>query len=317
MFDSPSDALKDFERRFTIAFHSCFRELVETKHLYQRVSLEPSTIAADIRSRLIGDLAKDNRFDLWVNQSLSEFVVDVSEQPTGKTERKIRLQPTNVKLYCPNCKEREAFAPIWVGDPNNKNWGEFIQLIRSMRLAKASTAAPPQLPLTTTQYLLVLYQCQACQSEPHAFLVRINRRTWILTLDGRSPIETVEVPAYIPKEEQRFYSDALIANQTGKILAGLFYLRTFIEQFARRQTGMWSRNTGDEIMEAYTKTLPPGLSDQMPSLGDWYDQLSSAVHEAREDAELFEKAIKEINHHFDIRRVHRIPEKPKEKGQQA
>jgi hypothetical protein len=107
------------------------------------------------------------------------------------------------------------------------------------------------------------------------------------------------------------YGDGLIAQQSGKVLAGLFYLRTFIEQFARRQTELWGRSTGDEIMKAYNETLPQDLSSRMPSLREWYDKLSGALHDAREDNELFEQAVRAINEHFDMRRVAKIPEKPK------
>ena len=161
------------------------------------------------------------------------------------------------------------------------------------------------------QFLLILYQCQVCQGNPEAFLLRVNRRSWTLSIEGRSPIEHIEVPAFIPKDEQKFYRDAVVAHQTGKTLAALFYLRTFVEQFARRQTELWDRTTGDKIMEAYNGTLPPDVSSRMPSLRDWYEKLSGAVHAADENAQLFEDALREINEHFDIRRVHKIQEKRK------
>lgn len=102
------------------------------------------------------------------------------------------------------------------------------------------------------------------------------------------------VPIYIPKPEQPLYRDAVIAIHAGKTLAALFYLRTFIEQFARRQTLPKGRLTGDELMNAYIETLPKEHRDHMPSLGEWYGKLSEALHAAREDAELFEKGNIEI-----------------------
>jgi hypothetical protein len=46
----------------------------------------------------------------------------------------------------------------------------------------------------------------------------------------------------------------------------------------------------------------------MPSLREWYDKLSEALHSAKEDAGLFESAKTEIEKHFDIRRVFAISE---------
>jgi hypothetical protein len=57
-------------------------------------------------------------------------------------------------------------------------------------------------------------------------------------------------------------------------------------------------------MAAYAKTLPESLRDTMPSLGEWYDKVSEALHGAKEDAQLFETAKERIEKHFDIRRVH-------------
>ena len=61
-------------------------------------------------------------------------------------------------------------------------------------------------------------------------------------------------------------------------------------------------------MAAYGQILPEKLRDEMPSLREWYGKLSDALHSAREDAQLFEDARAEIEKHFDIRRVFKIPE---------
>jgi len=121
-------------------------------------------------------------------------------------------------------------------------------------------------------------------------------------------MEEIELPSFLPKHESSLYRDALIASNSGKVLAGLFYLRTFIEQFARRVTGMTGRATGEEILDAYYKDLPPQHRDYMPSLREWYEKLSEAIHEAREDETLFASAKPNIERHFEIRKVFSIPE---------
>jgi hypothetical protein len=95
---------------------------------------------------------------------------------------------------------------------------------------------------------LLVYQCQRCLGTPEGFLVR--REGWTFSLHGRSPMERVEIPSYLPQIESYFYRDAVIAFETGKTLAALFYLRTFIEQFGRRLTGTVGKATGDEIFDA-------------------------------------------------------------------
>lgn len=150
----------------------------------------------------------------------------------------------------------------------------------------------------------LVYQCQRCQGEPEGFLVR--RKDWTFMLEGRSPIEIIEVPNFVPKGQAHFVRDAIVARNSGKILAALFYLRTFIEQFARAKTGNQKRDPGDQVMDEYSATLPDKLRDQMPSLKEWYGKLSDAVHAARADADFFDEALPPILKHFEIRKVFEI-----------
>jgi hypothetical protein len=141
------------------------------------------------------------------------------------------------------------------------------------------------------QLIFVAMQCQRCKRDPEGFLIR--RSGYSLYLEGRSPIEHIDLPAYIPKKEKRLFSDALVAHNAGKTLAGLFYLRAFIEQFARRQTGTTRRATGDEILESYSKLLPEDLRGRFPSLRDCYDRLSVPIHLAQDDDHVFDSVIAE------------------------
>jgi hypothetical protein len=121
---------------------------------------------------------------------------------------------------------------------------------------------------------------------------------------------SVEAPSYIPRKEGDFFRDAIIAHGSGKTLAGLFYLRTFVEQFGRRITGISGKNTGDEILSEYAKTLPANVRDSMPSLAEWYGKLSGALHSADADQELFTNAQEKIEKHFEIRKAMSISETP-------
>jgi len=174
---------------------------------------------------------------------------------------------------------------------------------------KGHDVAESRFNLREIQVFFIAYQCQHCQGAPAGFLIR--KEGWRFSLDGRSPMEEIQLPTYIPKEEQHFFRDAMIARFAGKHLAAIFYLRTFIEQFARRQTGKKGRETGDEIMAAYAEGLPPDKKDQMPSLREWYGRLSAPIHNANEAAAEveFDTAREEIERHFDIRRVFRIGSK--------
>ena len=280
------------------------RVLLETKHLYQRVSIDPQQVIESIRGEVIQD--EKPAFDAFVEQVLPSQPVTISMQRlfvAGRGSAAVEepcVLVENVKVFCPACGEREVFSPAWIGDLDSEM--RTPALMPGLAVEEA-----PSGPVV--QVFVLAYRCQRCKGKLEAFLVR--REGWHLSLHGRSPMEQVEVPKHIPKTERHFFRDAIVAMHGGKPLAALFYLRTFVEQFARRQTGMIAaRATGDEIMDAYSKTLPDAHRGHMPSLKVCYDKLSEALHSARPDEALLGEAIEQIDRHFDIRRVFKIPESP-------
>ena len=215
--------------------------------------------------------------------------VDGRQLPT------LALLLRNVKLFCKVCDSAEAYSLLWFCDATAET-------------LNTRTANPLlELPLRNWfQVFVLLYQCQICKSDPVSFIVR--RENWHLILEGRSPIEEVEVPKEIPKIEAHLYKDSVIAMQTGKYLAAILYLRVFIEQFGRRQTGISGRENGEVILDAYAKQIPEGQRGQMPSLKAQYDRLSEAIHLANEDKELYEECRTAVNEHFELRRLFKLSE---------
>jgi len=193
------------------------------------------------------------------------------------------------RLYCHRCHRREPYRPLLVSDA----------------LEGARPRPDPHAePAMTDQIFLALYHCQGCRSAPEFFAVARNGMK--VKLVGRHPIESVEVPTDVPREESDFLRSARIAFNTGNVLAALFYLRTLVEQFARRMTNTTGRMTGDVLMSKYSATLPDELRGRMPSFGEWYEKLSEALHEARDDEELYRAAEENILHHFELRRAARL-----------
>jgi hypothetical protein len=272
--------------------------LLETKHMYQKVSIDLQRLLAEAETFVPGDEKK--RFQSAVASAVEWPLSPATDQlylaeSNGAQTPIPILLLRNVKLFCSKCDSRETYAPIWFSDITNE--------LRKPHSREIRFESP--IPATFQIYSLA-YQCQTCNGLPEAFIVR--RDKWNLFLEGRSPIEHIELPSFVPKIERTLYRDALIAIHGGKILAALFYLRTFIEQFARRRTKLLCRVTGDELMDAYSLTLPAKQRDLMPSLREWYDRLSEALHAARDDAPLFEEARIAIDQHSEIRRVFKIPE---------
>jgi hypothetical protein len=244
-------------------------------------------------------LIDENEFDIehFILGTTQTLLAERGGLPNGTPVLTLIIE--NAKLFCSKCGTSEVFRPVWFHDLTN-------ELLTVQRFGHSS--APAVNVPTHFQLFTILLQCQLCMGKPEAVLVR--REQWKLSLHGRSPMEHVDVPKFIPKEEQHLFRDAVIAAHGGKMLAALFYLRVFIEQFARRVTGETERRYGFELMEDYGKTIPDAHRGTMPSLREWYDKLSEPIHAAKEDEKLFEAAKEAISQHFEIRKVFKISEVP-------
>jgi hypothetical protein len=301
-FQYPHLAVNEFIRQLNEQLSAQMKILLEEKHLYQKFTFDPNAIKTEILKGVVGDYREEveENIDAAIGGTLLLVAGSgISRIPRGEDPEIIPcLFLPNARLFCTACNERNAFKPVWSQDATNE------------LLTRSAHGTQPGLgfDVAVNRLYFVAYQCQHCESAPIGFLVR--REGWRFSLDGRSPMEEIQVPGYIPKREAHLYRDAMISWIAGKKLAAVFYLRAFIEQFARRQTGMKGRETGDEIMAEYSSTLPANQRDQMPSLREWYGKLSMPIHSADEAVAeaLFEAAREEIERHFDIRRVFKIAE---------
>lgn len=277
---------------------SKLRALLEGKHIYQSVLIDGERLISEWKAGVENLGATVTESDLGFAQQrfvLSESQINAVDRVGGASSI-LTLIVGNIKLFCSTCKERETFSPVWFRDMAN-------ELTEPVFFVTEATAPPPP---DGFQLFYITLECQHCQGKPEGMMVR--RQGWRLSLDGRSPMEYVIVPPHIPKNERTYYRDAIIAGHGGKILAGLFYLRTLIEIFARRATGETGKRHGDELMDEYYKILPEAYRDLMPSLKQWYGKLSEPIHTGKDDGPLFDEAREAIERHFEMRRLFKIAE---------
>ncbi len=300
----PAEAVDHFLKRLNDEVSNQIRLLLEEKHLYQKVKIDrieefrrealrrvPKEARGSVASRIETELQH------LLSLTSGGFPTRVSME--GGPKLVLCLNLPIVRLFCHTCKRKEPFGPVWYQDATN----EMLKLRRDEKIGR-------NFDVSNIRLYFFAYQCQYCEGAPEGFLVR--KTGWMFSLDGRSPMEHIELPKYIPENEAGLFRDSMIGWYAGKKLAAVFYLRCFIEQFARRQTAMTkARKTGDEIMDAYAQVLPEDKRSHLPSLKHWYDSLSEPMHAADEDAaeKLFDEARQEIEHHFELRQAFRIPEK--------
>jgi hypothetical protein len=204
---------------------------------------------------------------------------------TVPTSNPIQFQLPTINTFCTECQGRWPFNPVFDG-------------------------AMCVLDTAQSQRYSFGYQCQQCKGLAIRFMVR--REGLKLRLVGRDPIEVLPTPKVLPKVQARFYGDAQIAYHAGQTLAGIFLLRSFVEQYWRSLPEVQAliqkqpRATGDEQGTAYQATLPVDFRNRFPSLSDIYGKLSAAMHGAHADAALFEDCCGQIIEHFEARNLFKL-----------
>jgi hypothetical protein len=270
-----------------------FKKLLSEKHLYQSISLDLAVIKKDAEENEMErsmpgssrdmpskhDLIESGKKELeatWIPETAA-----FSLSPSTEGHESVVFKVPSVTTYCEQCEA------AW---PHNST-GNIVAFGYGLN-----------------QCFLFEYQCQKCQAEFVRFQIR--RAGLKIKLTGRDPIEVVPTPKELPKAMSKYFSTAHVAYNAGQTLAGIFLLRTFIEQYWRslpevqKLTAKQPKATGDEMGDAYQDTLPPGeFKARFPSLKDTYGKLSEAMHTANVEAAVFEEASTKIIKHFEARKL--------------
>lgn len=268
-----------FAARVPYVIVAALKTLLETRHLYQSVRVDPKLFHN-------GD---PGRSDEWVYiQSESEqifkkpwrFVGPDLPPPGPYDAARVGAQLLDFRAVCGRCKKSEPFNVVTITELANP------------KVASEQTYA-------------VDAECQACKRKPETFLVaRSGDR---LTLCGRAPMEYIDVAKYFPEPIAKYVRDAVIAFNCGQTLAAIFFLRVAIEQWVRTYGA--TAEKADECIDWYMQQLPSDFKERYPSLRDVYSTLSEAIHRANASEPIYKQALQDIDRHFDARRLMRLPAK--------
>ena len=270
---------------------SALKELLETKHLYQSIvipfndNMLKAAVSQGFKTELVEtDIGKlyGGPWHVWqLSEERNPFTAHL---PSG-----LAFRVPHVKIFCQKCDRREAFNYLLGLD--------ILEPCKEYMLDIPVDVQP------TIQIFVLSFLCQSCKSIPEVFLVR--REAHKLTLSGRSPIEHVEKPRFIPKTVARFFSGAIVAHQSGQTLAGVFLFRVLIEQWVLSQAKIKGLKV-DQTLDEYMDGLPKDFKERFPSFRTLYEKLSADIHNAMGSAELFEEARLQIVEHFDARRLFKL-----------
>lgn len=299
--------------RLSAILTESFREILEHKHLYQNLpvafpefdvvfeSLEP-----EFASLFCGTTPSPRTSEVGLRKECQE-IYELSTELEWRIEypfwsrggrpplpfqsddlkASISFTPATITAFCRVCQDVE---------PYNFEYGTDI-LEESRGIENRETQI-------TEQVFAIAYRCQRCKSLPEVFMVR--RQGMKLILSGRTPIEEVPRPKYLPKEQGKYFSDAVVAYNSGQVLAGNFLLRVFIEQYVRSVCNNPLSQGIDALFNEYGAKLPEDFKERFPSLRHVYDRLSDDIHRATASEETFVKSKKDLETHFDAKRLYGI-----------
>jgi hypothetical protein len=270
---------------------AALQELINTKHLYQ-------TLHVDFTKAVVKEAFVQSVYSKRGNEKgeTSEQIVPhlcaemasrqwfLGKVPLGATVKSgtIVVAMPPVATFCGRCKDVEACG---------------------LRLPEQSIWSYDGLSPGEQVFCFELL-CQRCKAHVIVFSVKKTRDK--LQIVGRSEFESVTIPEGIPEEQSQFYSQAVIAYQSGHYLAAICVLRVVIEQHMRSRVEKSATMKADKVCEAYLATLPDDFKSRFPSLKDIYGKLSEAIHKADANDKLFESQQAEIDRHFKALKLYEL-----------
>jgi hypothetical protein len=257
---------------------AALKDLIDKKHLYQFLKVDFTKAVLFTAVEQSGRQSRGNEKGNTTDELVVDLCAEMALYPWSfrDTARPftIRISMPPVATSCGVCKDVEAFG-----------------LHHREDLIAAYDGLNPGEQVFCLELL-----CQRCKSNVILFLVKKTREK--LQIVGRSEFDQVSVADFIPKQQHKFYSQAVIAYRAGHFLAAICVLRVVVEQHMRLQVPGSAKMKADEVCDAYNASLPDDFKNRFPSLKQIYGRLSEAIHNADASDQLFESQRAEIDKHL-------------------
>ena len=195
---------KSLDEAYGEAVIKAFRELLESKHLYQFVNVDLKEIEI-ITERMANQ--DPHGSPKVVRANIKDGIADWTKEPwilisgpippiTSKIRGQLSpIELPSVKLSCSSCN-----GAAWPHNPGYRDSNPSFQ------------ACDYSFGNSNVQFFLISFQCQNCKGTPLVF--QVKREALKLSLVGRSQFPEVLVPDFIPYAQRKFYRNAIIADQT-------------------------------------------------------------------------------------------------------
>jgi hypothetical protein len=154
------EAIIELERRFQQHLAQSVKSLLESKHLYQSITLD-FTHFLDLSLHNLGQHFHGD-FESMFLQAVRERWIPVDnagQRPASADNKRLiffYFQPPDVKLFCQICNRTEPFNLISSED----------------FLSRGALPVPRRHATKTVQVFVFSFLCQSCKAIPEVFLIR-------------------------------------------------------------------------------------------------------------------------------------------------
>lgn len=283
----------DVEYAFQDAVRAALTELLESKGLYQNVTINErfSSSIPVVKTHSYNDefssrpLYLFSRGDSEAGQTYPGHTGGALG--TRQFEMDVGCYLPDIQIYCPICKRETGFI--------------------SHSSSNAHFLSPyPKIGKTTEQIYSPLYRCSKCREQLINF--QILRRGFKLQLTGRSLPYRPKIDSGWPKVMTNVISDALVAVAENDIPAGYYHLRTAIEFYIKKEIGfeLDTKIDGTELCEKYYEIIDNRLKSDFPNINNIYSKLSSGLHTRNCSEEEFKSLKDDLLNHFKAKQLFKL-----------
>jgi hypothetical protein len=313
------------------AIAQAFRDLIEHRYLYQKVTVDLTLIDNPVKQAVKEATAraitpgagsgtgKPGAFHPTpaTEQRLKELRLEIEQRPWRPTTRhtgddpdsagirrwarlgtqplETRANDMNLMFYLP---------PIRLHCPGRcKNSSTFIALASSNDLGFDSPYPSKTSNGETEQVYIPIYRCEMCRGTIYTILIR---RTGLrLHLCGVAPRRELPAPEFVPEQIVPILNDAEQAVAEGDTYAGFYHLRTMLEHYLKARMGIpiEQKIRGDELIAKHYKTLSQPAGAMLPSLTVTWEKLSEWLHTRTGEVPDYQKERTSICKHIEGLRV--------------
>ena len=305
------------------AIENAMRELIETRYLYQKVTVDLNPVEELLKPQIANPPMPPGKQTItagksvaW-NQGLPDYLkalrLEIEKRPWRLQTRHTGDNPQYAEIH------RTASAGTSpVGTPIEKMPIHFylpaVQIMCGGACKRVTTFSAH---VSSSRFSLEslnsrigskgieeifqpVYRCEICRSMIYALLVhRIGLR---LHLCGFAPRREPLPSRSVPELLAPILSDAEQAIAENDVFAGFYHLRTLLEHYLKQRLGipLADQIRGEELIARHYAAIPIEWRSALPAISDAYTTLSENLHARKGKVEDFQRLRNQVCDHIDM-----------------